>query len=301
MWRFAFCVCILRSAEPLVGQAVPARDLLEFPIGTLAEAPLLATLAGDGTWNPAAILLPPGIRARVVASALDGASEQGVTMQSVALGFSLGTGTTAGVSALRASIPNLIRTDEDPQSVGPDIAYGTQLVSASIARKLTRRVDAGIAVRYQRGEADADARGAMILDAGVLVHSLGKRDLRIAAATFLQRADLRDADRANTRFSFAGDVRVMGTRDEAQVRAGYSFASAGSLGREHYASLAGRWQAIEVRGGLLVTDVYGKHSQRTRLGIALRSATVTVGLAQEQNLSGISPTYQVVVASLLGK
>jgi hypothetical protein len=93
----------------------------------------------------------------------------------------------------------------------------------------------------------------------------------------------------------------MGTRDEAQVRAGYSFASAGSLGREHYASLAGRWQAIEVRGGLLVTDVYGKHSQRTRLGIALRSATVTVGLAQEQNLSGISPTYQVVVASLLGK
>ena len=49
-------------------QVVPGRDLLELPIGTVAEAPVLATLAGDGLWNPATIRLRNGARIRISAA-----------------------------------------------------------------------------------------------------------------------------------------------------------------------------------------------------------------------------------------
>jgi hypothetical protein len=291
----------LGSARLLNGQSVPARDLLEFPVGTAAEAPLLSTLSRDGIWNPASILLPPLKRVRVVAAALDSPSEQGVVVQSLALAFSLGEKTAFGVSALRASVANLVRTEEDPQSIGSDIPYATQLLSASIARRLSDKLDAGVAVRYHRGHVDNEARSALVLDAGVLVHSLGKRDVRVGAATFVNRANFQDAELANTRLSVAVDARVLGTRDEMQMRAGYSFAASRGLGNEHYASISGRMQALEVNGGLLSSRVHGGHTQRTRLGVALRSATVTVGLAQEQNFSGISPTYEVVIPSTIGR
>ena len=65
---FAACAALLLPS-PSDAQQIPGRDLLQYPLGTLAEAPALATETGDGFQNPAAIRLPPGalIRGTVVA------------------------------------------------------------------------------------------------------------------------------------------------------------------------------------------------------------------------------------------
>src|SRR6476646_10578391 len=49
---FAALASVLVSA-PAVPQRVPARDLLEFPLGLLADAPALSTRMPARLWNPA--------------------------------------------------------------------------------------------------------------------------------------------------------------------------------------------------------------------------------------------------------
>ena len=46
------------AASPGNAQSVPARDLLDYPVGALADAPALATGPAGGIYNPAT--LAPG-------------------------------------------------------------------------------------------------------------------------------------------------------------------------------------------------------------------------------------------------
>ena len=298
MWRRAFCILSLSFfAAPLDAQPIPGRDLLEFPIVAIAEAPALATLSRTGLWNPATILFSPEQRARIVAAALDGSSEQGITAQLVAFAVPLGPSTAIGFTGLRATVSGLVRTEGDPQSVGPDIPYGTLLLSTNLAHRIGRILDAGIAVRIQRGEMDTDVRTGGMVDVGFLLHSITSRDIRVAASTFLMRSGFGSGSGADTRLSAATDLRLLGASSERQLRGGYSYARTPSLSSEHYLFASGRLEMLELNAGVLRTLSHGSRTDRSRFGIGLRSETVFVGLAREENTAGIAPTYQVAISS----
>src|SRR5213592_2323289 len=71
--RLIFAASIaVAFAGPLRAQSrvVPGRDLLEFPLGALAEAQPLATQFGAGFWNPATMMIDGPDRGRLAAAAL---------------------------------------------------------------------------------------------------------------------------------------------------------------------------------------------------------------------------------------
>ena len=65
----------------LGAQPIPARDLLEFPLGAVFEPAALAAEPGAGLWNPAAGMLRRGDRWRFSVTALTTAQDQGVAGQ----------------------------------------------------------------------------------------------------------------------------------------------------------------------------------------------------------------------------
>src|SRR4051812_12139455 len=78
MCRMTFAAIAASLAlAPLGAQQVPGRELFDFPIGSMAEAPALATAAGGGFWNPATIALSTTDRFRAAIAALDSPTEQG--------------------------------------------------------------------------------------------------------------------------------------------------------------------------------------------------------------------------------
>ncbi len=296
MCRRAFCIAVAVAWAPAAwAQRVPGRDLLEFPIGTMAEAPPLATLARDGLWNPAAVLLDPAHRARAAAAAFDGPAQQGVAAQTFSVALPISASTTVALSFLHASVRDLPHTEGDPQSVGSDIRYGTTIISASIARRLNAILDAGLSLRYRHGELDTEVRSAMALDGGIVAHIPGKGDVRIAASSFLLQPAW--GGNSETRFSAAIDARALGVREDLQLRTGYALSYTGALATEHYAFLSGRVQMLEMSGGLLYSEIHGGNSFRSRLGVGLRSSTIAVGLSREANSSGIAPAYQVMITA----
>src|SRR5512132_2588140 len=120
MRRIVFTALIGASAlagpPTAAAQRVPGRDLLDFPIGTLAEPAALASQMGDGLWNPATIRLLPDRRARVSAGALATGADQGVVAQAIAGALALPRELTVGASVVRAAVRDLVRTETDPQS-----------------------------------------------------------------------------------------------------------------------------------------------------------------------------------------
>ena len=118
---FGSLALLVAATVPAAAQGVPGRDLLELPIATVAEAPVLARLAGDGLWNPAAIFLRNGARLRLTGASLEGPSDQGVTAQLVAAAYALRPRTTVGLAVFRAAVSDLVQTEDDPQSIGGEI------------------------------------------------------------------------------------------------------------------------------------------------------------------------------------
>jgi hypothetical protein len=47
------------------------------------------------------------------------------------------------------------------------------------------------------------------------------------------------------------------------------------------------------------TDIYGGANFRVRLGIVLRYAGYCIGVAREDGVNGLAPTYQFSLSSLL--
>jgi hypothetical protein len=155
MWRHGFCTILISAGTTVAAaQNVPGRDLLEFPIGSVAEAPSLATLAGLGIWNPAASVLDSSVRWQLAAATMDGPSAQGVSGQLLSTALSISSIGTISVSWLAANVADLVRTESDPQSVGPDIRYGTSVLSFGLSRNFSRTLSLGVAVREHRGNLD---------------------------------------------------------------------------------------------------------------------------------------------------
>jgi hypothetical protein len=212
-----------------------------------------------------------------------------VTAQLLAAAYRLRPRTTVGLAASRAAVSDLIRTEDDPQSLGGEIAYNTMLVSGTIAHRTNQFLTAAVALRYRLGELDGERSGAIGVDAGILADGLGWRDARLAASTFLWRPANASAER--TRFSAGGDLRVFGSDSSREVRTGYAAAFTEQISQEHYGFVGGRYRAVEARVGALRLDAYGNADWRFRVGVGVHHARYSVGIAREETGAGLRPTY----------
>jgi hypothetical protein len=297
MRRIAFTVL---TVSPLAawGQSgeIPGRDLLTFPIGLVAESAALGTTGGSGLWNPATALLPDGYRWRLSASAMNAPSDIAVSAQLFSLA---GTwrGTTLGLSVARAGVADVVRTDTDPQSIGNPIPYGTLVISAVAARRIMPKLTVGLAVRERSGSLDDVNRSSVSLDVGAVADHLTRGDVRVAASTFLLSPGAAASERAS--WLFGVDGRVVGADSVHGVRVGYALQIAQSLFTEHYFFASARWGDLELRGGPVQTDIYGGANFRIRLGVVLHYAGYTLGVAREDGVNGLAPTYQFSLSSLL--
>lgn len=275
---------------------IPGRDLLTFPIGLTAEAPALGTSAGSGLWNPATALLPDSSRWRLSVSAMNAPSDISVSAQV----FSVATawrGTTFGLSVARAAVNDITRTDTDPESIGDPVPYGTTMVSLDVARRLTSKLSLGVALRERNGTLDDVSRTGVSVDFGVVAEHLTRHDIRVGTSTFLLTPGAAASERASWLFGIDG--RVAGPDSTHNVRVGYSLQVAQALFTEHYIFASARFGDWEVRGGPLQTDIFAGANIRMRLGIVLHYAGYTVGVAREDGVNGLAPTYQFTLSSLL--
>src|ERR1043166_5050184 len=138
MSRFTFAaLAVLALSRPAAAQQVPGRDLLDFPLGSLAEAPALSGRMTAGLWNPATSTLNPNVRGSVGVAALWTPQEQGVRLQMLAGEYRVRSGLTASLSLAQASVSDIFKTETDPQSFGDQIPYGTTLLSVGAAARRT--------------------------------------------------------------------------------------------------------------------------------------------------------------------
>jgi hypothetical protein len=277
-------------------QAVPGRDLLDFPVGTVAEAPAIARLAADGLWNPAAATMPNDTRIRASAAALVTPPDQGVSAHMLAGAVALPRGLTGAITVVRASVNDIVRTGSDPQSVGGDIPYHTTLYSAVVARRTREFLSAGVAVRYRTGRMDGDSDGALGVDGGVLAEGMLGRDVRVGVSSFLWRPGS-SATEERTTFSAAGDLRAAGRSERRELRTGYAFAYTPGSGHEHYLFGSGRSKVLEARAGMARSVKFGEPAWRLRLGVGLHYARYVLGIAREEAGADLGPTYQFTLSS----
>jgi hypothetical protein len=298
IFGYVFCAWAAWPAfGSLAAQGVPGRDLFDLPLSTVAEAPVLATLAGDGLWNPATVLLGGSARLRFTGSSLEGPADQGLSAQLVAAAYRFSSLTTVALSISRASVSDLIRTEDDPQSIGSEIPYSSLLVSATAARRTHQYLTVGVAARYRYGEIDADRGGAVGFDGGVLADRLPWRDARLAASTFLWRPA--EVENERTRFSVGADLRVYGVDSLREARAGYAMAYTEPTFREHYLFVGGRFRGVEGKTGMVQLRAYGDADWRFRVGVGLHHARYFVGIAREESGVGLRATYAFTLTTTI--
>jgi len=293
--NFAAAVAILPIAAS-EAQRFPGRDLLDFPIGTLAEAPALALDSGDGFQNPAAIRLAEGTRARGTAIALNTGTDRGVSSQLIAVAANVPGRFTVGLSAVHAGISGIAETADDPQPIGDDIPYSTFVVSLTGARESTRHITSGVALRYRTGEVDGVSRSTFGLDGGLLVERLFGLDARFGISSFMWGPGA--AEGSDASYTGAVDLRVIGADSTRQARLGYSYTSGEASAGGHYVFATGRYSRWIARVGVARTSAFGASDTSIRLALILRYARYTVGLSREESAGGFDPTYQFVLSGV---
>jgi hypothetical protein len=296
MRRLAFLALVSSTFTAVGGaQQIPGRDLLEFPIGTLADPPALALHLADGFSNPASILVGPGARGRIGVATLDAGRDQGVSAQVLGVAAAMPSETTVALSLVRASVADLVRTETDPQSVGNDVPYSTTVLSALVARRTRGHFVSGLALRYRSGELDGLRGSAIGLDAGLIADGLFAADGRVAVSSYLWRPGAGSADRAT--LNVAGDARVTGTDVRHEARLGYGFSYTPYRTREHYyfgSARSGNWEGS---AGIGRSITFNQATNRVRLGLDLHYGRYLVGIAREDTGSGLAPTYQFALTA----
>lgn len=290
---FAALICG-GMATAVSAQQVPARDLLDFPIGSIAEPAALASQFSSGLWNPAAVDLPTGERVKLGILALNSPIEQGVAAQLVAGTVALPRATLLTMSMLRATVTDLVRTETDPQSVGAEIPYGTTMFSAGLSRRFGH-LAAGFAARLRTGTADYIQRTALSLDGGFVLDSVWRTPVRVAASTFLLSPT---PSRERPKLMAAADVPVYHSGALFEARAGLAASVTDRRGGDQYLFGALRYAMLEARGGLARTQAFGTTSDHVRLGLDLHYAHYAVGIAREQEGAGLGAVYQFMLTSV---
>lgn len=293
--NFAAAAALL-VAGPSDAQRVPARDLLFYPIGTLAEPPALALDTGDGFQNPAAIHVGGEARVRATAVALNTGTDRGVSAQLVAVAVALPDDITVGLSAVRASMNGIAHTESDPQPIGSEIAYSTFVLSLTGAQRTLEHVTSGVAVRYRAGDVGGVRRSTFGLDGGVVVERLFRYDARLGVSSQLWSPGAGGTKEAA--FSGAVDARLAGADSTRQVRAGYAYTFADGASDGHYLFTSGRLSRWIARAGVARTAGYGHRETTLRLALGLRYARYTVGLSREDSPGDFEPTYQFLLSGI---
>ncbi|HEY9225150.1 MAG TPA: hypothetical protein VIP11_00800 [Gemmatimonadaceae bacterium] len=287
MSRFIFAALgsfILTGAA--AAQRVPGRDLLEFPLGLLAEAAPLSSQMIGGLWNPATGALRSPSRAALGFAGLTTPQEQGVRLNQLAGAYNVRPNLTAQVSVASASISDLFRTETDPLTRGSELSYSTTLFSLGLAgaRKDMR---AGFMARYRRGNSDSERRGTFGVDGGVIFDRVVRTPVRFAASTFLFTPG---GDEAT--YAAAADVPLFARDSVIVIRVGEAISYTQERGREGYSFATARYHGLDLSGGVSQSSAFGNSGMRLRLGCGLRYGGYTVAIAREDGAAGFGASYQ---------
>jgi hypothetical protein len=282
-------------ANPAEAQRVPGRDLLDYPLGALAEPPVLAG-ADVALWNPANIIPAPGNRGRVGFAAVQTPTDLGISVVGASLAAALPRNLAAAVSAVRGSVSGIPRTTSDPTTVLGDIPYNTTMLSAGFARR-TEDVSAGIAVRYRTGTVDTERRGAFGVDGGVVADSLLGLPVRGAASTFLWRP-ANGADE-ETAYSGALDAQLYRMDSTLVARGGYALTLVEQRTVEHYVFAGATGKRWDLRTGLARHQSAGESEWSFRVGTGLQYGRYHIGVAREGARDGLGGIYQFALTTLI--
>ena len=288
----ALAISLARSAS---AQRVPGRDLLDLPLGTLADPP---TLAGSDVmlWNPAGIMVPAPHLGRVGFAAVQTPSELGASAVGIVLVGALPREMAAGLSVVRGAVTGLARTDATPETALGDIPYNTTMGSLAIARR-DQHVTVGLAVRFRQGTVDVERRGAFGVDGGVTADSLFGIPLRGGVSTFLWRPA--NGDDEETAYSGALDGAIFHLDSLLEVRTGYSLLMVERRTTEHYAFVGASTRRWEGRVGLARHESSGEAEWFIRIGTGLQYGRYHIGVAREGARDGLGGIYQFTLGTLI--
>ncbi|MGZ8376712.1 MAG: hypothetical protein ACXWZS_10880 [Gemmatirosa sp.] len=279
-------------------QTVPGRDLFDFAVGALGEAPALAVEVAGGLYNPAALLLAPVGRLRASVSHLNAPGDRGLSGEVVGLEWRPSPRRGYAVTVARAGVSDIPRTEDTPTAVGGNVTYDSYVVSAGATARVLRHVAVGGALRYRVGRLDTASASTVGGDAGVVVDGLlGRHDLRLGASSFLWRPGASRADRPLA--TVGADARVVGRAIAREVRLGASYLGSRGGEQEGYGYVSARLRNVEGRAGVARAVRAGEFDTRTRLGLGLRYAGLLVGVVREESASGFGPIYQITLSSIL--
>jgi hypothetical protein len=291
---FAAVISIV-VGNAVAAQQVAGRDLLEFPLGLVAEAPALSTRMTASIWNPAASALSAGDRGGFGLAGLTTPKEQGVGLQMIAGEYRLRPAVTAAVSFAQASVSDLVRTFTDPQSQGGDIPYETMLASAGLAA--TRgNLRVGAAARYRWGELDTQQSGALSLDFGAIADRVAGTPLRLAASTFLLSPT--QSKEKPTLFT-AADVPLFTQDSSLALRGGLAASFDGSHGDDQYAFSTLAYRQLDASVGVDRLQAFGNVTTRVRVGFGLRYAGYTVAVGREDGGAGVGGSFQFLFTRVI--
>jgi hypothetical protein len=278
-------------------QEVPARDLLQFPLGLVAEPPGLSTRMVGGLWNPAAIALPRDSRIAFGVAGLTTDQNQGVQLDMFGLEYRLRSAIVGTLTFAQASVADVLRTETDPTTTA-EIPYGTSVLSIGAAGTKTNLagtktdVTIGLAGRFRWATLDTDHSSVFGFDAGVLADHAFGFPVRVSASTFLFSPS---RSRESATYMYAADVPVYKRDTTLTVRAGYAGSKTDHRGVEDYGFATITYRVFDASVGYDRSSVFSDQSSRIRMGIGLHYAGYTVAVGREDGAAGFGPSYQFIL------
>lgn len=295
MRHLIFALAIAALTPPVAGaQRVPGRDLLQFPVAALDRPAALGSELADGLGNPASLAALPEARLRLGAAALQTPDAQSVTAQLLAAARSLSERIALGISAARWSVDDIASTSASQETPDADISYNTAMLSVSAARRNTKNVAVGLALRARTGSLGDIRRTALAVDGGLLIDSLW-RDARIGVASFLWRPAQTEDERMT--IHVAGDLRVWGASALREARAGVAADFTQPRERLEFMFASARSGRVSARMGLARTVRWDQGPWRFRLGAGFHYDKYIVGLAREEGAEGMGAVYQFTMTA----
>ncbi len=289
MSRFIFAALGVLWVRGAAAQQVPARDLLDFPLGLSAEAAGLSSRMPAALWNPAATALPGQFRAEFGFAGLATPQDQGVQLEMIGGSYRIRR-ITAAVSYVQAGVSDIIRTDFDPQSRPGEISYGTNMFSGGAAGTWGD-LSIGAAARYRRGTLDVANNSALSIDGGFILNRVARTPARVSFSTFLFSPWHNSEP---TTYLVAADAPVIRRDSTFELLGGYSWAQTESRGHDQYISANATYRRFEAGLGVLQSTYFGETARRVRLGIGLHYADYKLSLAREEGAGGFGASYQFV-------
>jgi hypothetical protein len=274
------------------GQEVPGRDLLQFPLGALAQPRALAATSAGSLWNPALGAPAGSYRTEATIATLKTPTEQAVSGRILGVSRRINARWVATASFASIGVSDLVRTDTDPQSLG-EISYGTIVISGG-ASTLWRSMQLGAAVRYRSGVADTERLGVVATDIGFVVPRLFDRPIRIAGGTCMLSLFGR---KESATWSAAVDGPIFRRDSTVVVRAGYGISATERRGVEHLSFVSAVAGAVDGQVGLARRVAYASYVDAIRVGVGLHYARYRLGIARDDQPSSTGASYQVVLSS----